>query len=186
MSGDDQRYVEAIGDHYTRAWSSPLELVRWNRGPANELPAEFGVLVFQRSPISLAFATRGMSQVSDSERLELHIIARRDAESDRVVELLTAVAHYHRTAHHLGLGHTVNFGRPWLPGSKCTFGLISLPYLDGSALEWLDEPKIRFLWLIPITEAELNFKKTHGVDVLEGKFESAGFDYQDPLRLSAV
>lgn len=104
----------------------------------------------------------------------------------RIVELLTVVAHYHRNGHRLGLGHTVNFGEPWLPGSACTRGLISLPYLDGEALEWLDEPRVRFLWLIPVTDDEVAFKAEHGLDALEERFEAAAFDYLDPLRASVV
>lgn len=52
-------------------------------------------------------------------------------------------AHFHRTGSALGLGHTVNFGRPWLPGSSCTHGLVSLPYLFGPELEWLQQPSTR-------------------------------------------
>ena len=186
MSYGDQSYANAIDDHYTRAWGAPLQVTRWNRGPAEDLSADFRVLVIQRSARSLVFATRCMSQMTDSERLELHILARQYADRDELVELLTAVAHYLRTGHPLGLAHTVNFGRPWLPGSTCSFGLVSLPYLDGATLEWLDLPEVRFLWLVPITEAELSFKKKRGVDALERRFEAARFDYQDPLRQSVV
>jgi len=105
-------------------------------------------------------------------------------------ELLTAVAHYHRTGAKLGLGHTVNFGRPWLPDSLCTFGLISLPYIDGPKLEWLPldsaDHCARLLWLVPITEAEVAFKKAHGVEALEERLEAAHFDYIDPQRASVV
>jgi hypothetical protein len=60
-------------------------------------------------------------------------LAAREARTGGV----TAIAHFHRTGSALGLGHTVNFGRPWLPTSSCTHGLGSLPYLDGPDLEWL-------------------------------------------------
>jgi hypothetical protein len=86
----------------------------------------------------------------------------------------------------MSLGHTVNFGQPWLPGSRCTFGLITLPYLDGPKLEWLEEPRVRFLWLIPLTESERRFKKECGLDALEGKFEEQKFNYLDPARQSVV
>lgn len=45
---------------------------------------------------------------------------------------------------------------------------------------------MRFLWLIPITLAELRFKKEHGVSALEQRFEEAQFNYLDPLRDSVV
>lgn len=128
-----------------------------------------------------------MSEEADPERLELHILAREsDATvADRdLVELLTVIAHFHRTGQRLGLGHTVNFGRPWLLSSPCSYGLVSLPYLDGPALEWLDEPRVRFLWLIPITADERAFKKARGLEALEAQFEAAGFDFLDPARAS--
>ena len=80
----------------------------------------------------------------------------------------------------------MNLGRPWLPGSSCTHGLVSLPYLDGPDLEWLQHARIRFLWLVPITERELEFKKTHGLEALEERFEAKQFDFLDPRRPSVV
>jgi hypothetical protein len=105
---------------------------------------------------------------------------------DAIVEILTAVSHYHRTGTPLGLGHSVNFGKPWVAGSACTHGLISLPYLDGPSLEWLANPEVRFLWMIPITDAEVQFKKRHGMEALEQRFEEAQFDFLDPFRASVV
>jgi hypothetical protein len=128
-----------------------------------------------------------MSQPDDEDRIELHLLTRRSGQVlDELVELLTAVAHYHRTGRRLAVGHSVNFGRPWLPGSACTHGLISLPYLDGPELEWLAAPAVRFLWLIPVTEAEVSFKKSRGLEALEERFEATAFDYLDPRRPSVV
>lgn len=62
----------------------------------------------------------------------------------------------------LGVGHTVNFGQPWLDASSCVHGLISLPYLDGPTLENPELPDgrvIKFDWLVPITPAEVQYKK---------------------------
>ncbi len=73
-----------------------------------------------------------------------------------------------------------------MTGSTCTHGLISLPYLDGPDLEWLAEPKVRFLWLIPITEAEVRFKKSYGMEALERKLEERRFDFLDPSRVSVA
>jgi hypothetical protein len=86
----------------------------------------------------------------------------------------------------LGLGHTVNFGRPWLPGSRCSFGLVSIPYLDGPDLEVLRDPtserEVLCLWLIPITAREVHFKKQRGLEALEDLFQTAGINYVDPHR----
>jgi hypothetical protein len=178
-------YAEAIQQHYARVWSEPFDACTLQGGGVHQLPPDFQILVIRRSKEMLAYATRCMSQPEDAERLELHIFTRpSDHSRSDVVEILTAVAHYHRTGRRLGLGHTVNFGKPWQPGSRCTRGLISLPYLDGPPLEWLSEPKIRFLWLVPLTESEVDFIKAHGVEELEEKLEQAGFNYLDPSRPS--
>ncbi len=183
----DPSYSNAIELHYVAAWSLPVDRVRLMDGNIAALPPEFQVLVVPRSPEMTAYATRCMSQPDDPERLELYIVTRPSDEAlSDVVEVLTSVAHYHRTGSPLALGHTVNLGRPWLPGSTCTHGLVSLPYLDGPGLEWMEEPKVRFLWLIPITEAELAFKKLHGMEALEEKFEETRFDFLDPRRRSVV
>jgi hypothetical protein len=50
----------------------------------------------------------------------------------------------------------------------------------------MEEPRVRFLWLVPITEEEVAFKKAHGLDSLEERFESHQFDYLDPYRASVV
>jgi hypothetical protein len=99
------------------------------------------------------YATCSVSTALDEEPIELHLFS--PVQAEELVELLTVVAHFHITGARLGLGHTVNFGRPWLPGSRCSFGLISHPYLDGPSLEVARGPafrrEVRCLWLIPIT-----------------------------------
>jgi len=127
-----------------------------------------------------------MSSPTDAVGLELHLFSpNRDSA---LSELMTAVAFFHRRDAMLDLGHTVYFGRPWLPGSACDHGLVSLPYLDGPTLEYLNVNggRTRFLWLIPITRAERDFKRIHGLEALEQAFERASFDYVDPSRNSVV
>lgn len=110
-------------------------------------------------------------------------------QDESLVELLSVITHYHRNDSALYLNHSVNFGRPWLPDSNCDYGFISLPYLDGANLEWFnisDTSKIRFLWLIPVTRKEVEFKKLNGIEALEEAFERTNIDYTDPLRVSVV
>ncbi len=180
-------YVSAIRAHYSKNWGQVLEEHSWGRGPRSDLPDEFRILVFRRTPTVDAYCTQCMSLPSDAERLELHILTRasKTVNAD-VVEILTAIAHYHRSGHHLGLNHTVNFGRPLVRGGSCHYGLLSLPYLDGPELEWLDTLMVRFLWVVPITSAELQFKKVEGVEALEEVFEERGLDYLNFCRLSLV
>jgi hypothetical protein len=107
-------------------------------------------------------------------------------QDDFVVEVLAAVAHFHITEGPLDVGNTVNLGRPWLPGSRCTHALVSLPYLDGPSLEWGPANSFRCLWLVPITPEELELKKREGLDALEELLERTGVDYAHRLRPSAT
>lgn len=183
----NQEYAERVLRHYEDVWSSPLGTLSSRSPRAKELPETFRVAVFRRAERMNAYATISMSLPEDSGRLELHLLTRRTLTLNAdLCELLASVTHYHRTEQRLGLGHTVNFGKPWLPGSGCTYGLISLPYLDGPKLEVLEELDVRFLWLLPITPAERDFKVANGLEALEERFEAAGFDYLDPHRRSVV
>jgi hypothetical protein len=184
--------VQSVRDHYERVWGAHGELRSLNRGPAEHLALNLKVLVFPPRPDNgmWTYATVGMSQAPEAGQsygLELHLFSRQ--EDDGLVGLLTAVACYHVTTAALGWGHTVYFGRPWLPFSTCSYGLISLLYLDGPKLEWMGPPErsTRFLWLIPITGAERNFViEQDSVEPLERLFEETEFNYLDPKRPSVV
>ncbi|HEV3315944.1 MAG TPA: suppressor of fused domain protein [Candidatus Angelobacter sp.] len=188
MASKNKNYFMSIHEHYIQSWVSEPEAVQFNRGPIHDLPSEFRILRFAPNKIHSmwAYATVCMSQPGDRYPLELHMFA--PMPNDDVTELLVVTAHYHRTGKELGLGHSVNFGRPWWSGSQCDRGLISLPYLDGPQLEWLEGngQKVRFLWLIPVTKAEIDFKKESGLDALEKKFDERKLDYLNPLRSSVV
>jgi len=179
-----------LREHYERVWKKSATEHHWTKGPISELPSGFSVLEFApgQGRELWTYATCGMSDASDETPLELHLFS--PVRAALHVELLTVVAHYHRTGARVGLGHTIDFGRPWLPGSRCSFGLISLPYLDGPSLEILRHPlyarDVRLLWLIPITAEEQELKKGQGLAALEDRLEAANFDYADPLRSSVV
>ena len=184
----DSNEIAAIKRHYENCWGARSEVADFKEGPSWQLPQGFGVLVFHPNDRRKmwTYATCGMSQQADAVPLELHLFS--PVQTGLHAELLTAVAHYHVTGEYLDVGHTVNFGRGWLPISRCDYGLISLPYLDGPTLEWYDGPsrRIRFLWLIPITKSEREFKKLKGLEALEARFGETKFNYLDPSRQSVV
>ena len=183
-------YRRQLIAHYESVWLSTAEPKTWARGPVQDFPASFCILEFQPAENRpfWAYATCGMSARADRGAIELHLFSQ--TPDDAHVELLTAVAHYHLTGVALGLSDTLNFGRPWFARSACDHGLISLPYLDGPDLELFrgtsDSSKARCLWLIPITRIERDFKKEHGIEELERRFEESQFDYLDPQRSSVV
>jgi hypothetical protein len=178
-------YCGEIVRHYERVWLNRGTSRVWRLGPVHELPRDFCVLEFAptRTRDMWTYATRCMSHPTEDDAIELHLFSR--VQSELHVELLTVIAHYHRT-HTLGLGDTVNFGRPWMNDSKCTYGLISLPYLDGLALEEFSLPElgriVRCLWLIPITKSEVEYKITLGLEALEHRFDESHFDFLNPHR----
>lgn len=184
LSSRDISYGDRVRAHYEAKWSAKARVERWKQGPTHQLPSDFQILVFQPNARRFwTYATCGMSQPDDDVRTEVHLFS--PIETADHVELLTMIAHYHRTGARLGLGHTVNFGRPWLPKSACDHGLISLPYLDGPSLEQLeveDGSVVSFLWLVPVTASEVVFATRHGLDVLERRFEEESFNYLDPMR----
>lgn len=184
----DYKYIYNIRKHYVDIWCNQPVEQRLDKGPIYELPDKFCILEFKptKTRNMWTYATCGMSSHNDKNPVELHIFS--PVEHYGLVEILTAAAHYHRTGHRLALDHTINFGRPCWPKSNCEYGLISLPYLDGETLEWLsiNENKVQFLWLIPITKQELEYKKQFGISALEDKFEECSLNYLDILRASVI
>jgi Suppressor of fused protein (SUFU) len=181
-------YFDKVFEHYKKCWNSEPNVYLWNKGPIQKLPFEFRVLEFPifGSRNMWTYATCCMSDLSCANPIELHIFSPNRDEG--LIELLTAITYYHWNTGNLNIDHTVNFGKPWKDGSKCEFGLISLPYLDGPALENLHLPDttIKFYWLIPITKDEVEYKKKFGVESLEKIFDSSSFNYLDAGRRSVV
>jgi hypothetical protein len=178
--------VDLIWKHLELHWKISASLHDWTAGARK--PNGRGVLVFPPGPVHdfWIYATDGMSVANHKEPVEVFLFSPQSTESH--IALLSAVAAYHQQAELLAIGHTVNFGRPWLTGSQCTYGLISTPYLDGPELEYLrmpSDPTIRFGWLIPITETERIFKIEHGLEALEQRFEKK-LDYLNPRRESII
>ncbi|WP_051944402.1 suppressor of fused domain protein [Streptacidiphilus rugosus] len=103
------------------------------------------------------------------------------------VDLLAKIAYYH-AAHHLDLEHSMPIGEPWMPGSSCDHLLLSLPYLHDPDLEHCPLPNghARILWALPVTAAELGYRREHGHEALERLFEEHEIEPTDPYRASVV
>jgi hypothetical protein len=181
-------WARKIEEHYRNAWQAEPQACAFSAGPIHQLPDGFSVLRVppHGSRTMWTYATRCMSVPGDAKPIELHLFS--PHETDEVVELLVATAHFHRTSTRLDIGHSVNFGKPWIGHSECRHGLVSLPYLDGRSLEILHSGSgtLNCYWLIPITSSEVEYKKKHGLDALEAEFDRSGFDYVNPQRRSVV
>jgi hypothetical protein len=183
-------YQEKIINHYSSIWKNNSNLYLWDKGPFEKLPFNFRVLEFAPTDNRnmWTYATCCMSQPEDKRPIEVHIFS---AKKDTgIIELLTAVAYYHRNTSLLNLNHTVNFGRPWQDTSLCEYGFISLPYLDGPELENLTvselKIEVKFYWLIPLMKKEIDYKSKFGVEALEERFDSGSLDYINTNRSSLV
>ena len=184
----DSTYAHDTVRHHEQAFGARAQIAERGRFRWAEIDPCFTVIKLPPTPQRSAwiYATAAMSTPKDEQPLELFMLTPED--NDQIAVILAATAHFHRTEKRLALGHTVSFGEPWLPGSRCTHGLVSLPYLHGPTLEHgrAAGRAVRFLWLIPITAQERNFKVKHGLESLEQRFERQKFDYLDPYRHSVV
>lgn len=163
------------------------ESLAWPYGPAKSND-HFHVLRFAPADDELwIYASVGAWAWSNGNRPGLEFVVATDHPTDRAVELLAMASFYNRDIP-LGVGHSVPHGGPWLPGSKCDHLLVSLPYPWGPELEiaHVGERHVDFLWLLPITKAERNFKAKHGLEALEQRFEDAELAFWNASRDSVV
>lgn len=180
--------TEGVREHLRRFFDThPYKEHQWTRGPAvRDLPA-LRILEFAPGLRTgmWVYATVGASEARVDPRLEFVLVA--PSQDARHIELATMTAWYH-LKEQLGLGHTLPIGEPWLPGSSCTSMLVSLPYPFGPELERGDLPDgdVRVLWLLPITEAEKQYRNRAGLEALEQKFDAAPLEYWRPDRASVV
>lgn len=183
-------YSRLVKEHYISNWGDAFEEKRWTKGPINNLDNDLAILEFKPTDKRKmwTYATSCMSTFAHKSPIELHLFSA--VQDDSLVELLTAIAYFHTVDQNLGIGHTVNFGRPWQGNSVCDYGLISLPYLDGPSLESLDlggnYKTISCYWLIPITLQERDYKIQHGLEALEERLEEKQFNYLDNKRKSVI
>ncbi|MFC7791197.1 suppressor of fused domain protein [Streptomyces cinereoruber] len=135
-----------------------------------------------------AYVTAGCWAATEKEGHGLEFVMTAHVRDRRFVELMAMVAHYHCGGHRLDLEQSMPIGEPWVPGSSCDHLLISLPYLHGPDLEHCPVPggHARILWALPVTTAEIEFRRRHGHEALEQLFDGAGINPVDPFRASVV
>jgi hypothetical protein len=78
-----------------------------------------------------------------------------------------------------GWGHSIQFGEGFLQNDFLVYMLIHpLPDLQGSTCPLPDGETVNFYQLVPLTEAEMNFKREQGADALIERLEAEyGNDY---------
>jgi hypothetical protein len=181
--------VSEIIAHLEKNWGSKGYILPEGYGPKGKLDADFKVVEFAPGTKHefWIYSTAGMSiSRKDNRNIELHIFSRKQDRD--IIKVLASAASFHRNNEPLGLHHTVNIGTPWQDNSICDHGFISLPYLDGEDLEIFEkeEEHLHNFWLIPITEAERDYKIEHGWEKLEDIFEEKRLDYLDAERKTLI
>ena len=182
-------YTTQLSQHYTSYFGIPGHQRRLNSGPLEKLHPNFYVLEFAPNPRHNCwiYCSVGMSLDREDDCLiELFVLSPR--QDNALVELITVCASFHRNVRPLDIHHTVNIGRPWLNQSNCDHAFVSLPYLDGEALELFpfEGQHYHCYWLIPITEKERDYKIEQGCEALELLFEDKQLDYLNPDRVCLV
>jgi hypothetical protein len=180
----EQHVLTFFQGHVTR--DAPLP-----EGPIHERLPGFRVVMVAPGPRlgMWTYVSIGAYQVRDGEHAQEFIFV---GEQDLPIHaaILTITAYYHAgpADHRLGVGHTVPMGKPWMPGSLCNHVLVSLPYPFGPELERCEIPHghVQFLWLLPITRAEKEFRHRENLEELERRFDEAAIEYWDPARPSVV
>lgn len=183
-----------IREHVSKSWPGhPLEAFAWMQGPISRALPHFRVLRVQAAHMNepWVYISCGVwaSETKADHRFEFAIFS--PTESPVHVETLAMLANYHADEQHvLSPGDVVQIGRPWMDGGTCDWLLVSLPYPFPIGFEHLAVPdttmRIRFLWLVPITDDEAAFTKQYGVEALESQFEAAGINYLNPSRRSVL
>lgn len=180
----------ALEEHVRRFFTGrPVAAFTWEAGPVRLANPHFRVLRVE--PVTgtglWQYISVGGWAATEADGGGVEFILSTAAATSRAVELLAMSVYYHRGGR-LGLGHTVPIGEPWLPGSACDHLLISLPYPFGPGLQTchVGDRHVDFLWLLPVTAAERDFKAADGLEALESRFDQMGLKYWDARRRSVV
>jgi hypothetical protein len=179
----------ALEEHVRRFFAErTIEVFTWPTGPIRAQNPHFRVLRVAPTTsgdVWTYISVGGWAATDGHAGLEFLLCT--DSAEDRAVELLAMTVFYNREGV-LGLGHTLPIGEPWRPSSQCDHLLVSLPYPFGPDLQTchVGDRHVEFLWLLPITKGERDFKVSSGLEALESRFDDVGLRYWQVDRTSAV
>ncbi|MFD7066557.1 suppressor of fused domain protein [Streptomyces sp. NPDC059913] len=184
--------VEAVESHVRAFFEGhSVEVVVCDLGAdRREAVADLRVLVVGPGPRgdSWAYVTAGCWAAREKDGHGLEFVMTAHVRDQRFIDLMAMTAAYHCGGRQLDLEHSMPIGEPWVPGSTCDHLLISLPYLHGPDLEHCPLPggHARILWALPVTAAEIDFRRHEGHEALERLFDDAEIIPADPFRASVV
>ena len=181
---------EEIIEHYKDFFRGHVaERFTWNTGPLVKRVPDFEVIRFSPGPkIGLwVYCSIGASSIEHENSGLLEFVVVSPIQSVRLVETLAMITYYHSN-HKLGFGHTLPIGEPWLDNSLCENWLLSLPFPFGEELEViaLSGKHAHVAWLLPITDAERDYKINNDLEALEQLFDEVGLEYWNINRSSVM
>ncbi|MEV8039028.1 suppressor of fused domain protein [Streptomyces sp. NPDC086182] len=184
--------MEAVESHVRAFFEGhSVEVVVCDLGPERrEVLPDLRVLVVGPGPRSdsWAYVTAGCWAAMEKDGHGLEFVMTAHVRDQQFVDLMAMITYYHCGGHQLDLEHSMPIGEPWVPGSNCDHLLISLPYLHGPDLEHCPLPggQARILWTLPVTAAEIEFRRHQGHEALEQLLDEAEIIPTDPFRASVV
>ncbi|MER6672894.1 suppressor of fused domain protein [Streptomyces sp. NPDC000983] len=184
--------AEAVETHVRAFFEGHrVEAVDYDLGPdRQEAVPDLRILVVEPGPRgdSWAYVTAGCWAPVQKDGHGLEFVMTAHVRDQRFIDLMAMIVYYHCGGHPLGLQHSMPIGEPWVPGSTCDHLLISLPYLHGPDLEHCPVPggHARILWTLPVTTAEIEYRRRHGHEALEQLLDDAGIIPTDPFRASVA
>ena len=187
-------YVEAVAAHVLDRWPErSLEVLEWTIGPMPEFAPDFRVLEVAAEDEAHAwmYVSAGAAPLREETGTGHEYVLLAPRQERLLVETLAVVAYYQATGDHDGVhdGHTLNLGEPWLDDSPATFLYVNRPYFthrDFELLPYGDGRTAHFLWLVPITEAEKDWRHEHGQEAFEQLLEAEQVNVVDPHRPAVV
>ena len=186
-------YLDLLQRHVSGFWPDHrCEPLNWTLGEWSREHPEFRVLELApagREP--WIYVSAGAAHLRSFGGVGHEFVIRTLQQERLMVELLAMVASYSTRADHGGLhdGHTVPIGHPWVEGGEADHLYLNKPYFvsrDFAMLRIDDSLRVQFLWLVPITEREKEWRHEHGQEAFEQRLEDHAVTPEDPTRRSTV
>ncbi|WP_421735118.1 suppressor of fused domain protein [Cellulomonas sp.] len=141
-------------------------------------------------PLWTYVSAGSLSEAMTGETHNVEFVIASETQDPRMVQHLAENSHYHcgPSSQRLDLGHRLPIGEPWVPGATVDAVLVSLPFPYGEDLEYVEwnGRHTRVLWLMPITQSELDFARREGNERLEELFETYHVEFMDFSRPPVV
>ncbi len=150
------------------------------------LSQHFSICVYESNPLYSVFCTVGASyniipksvqSTGDERGMRYEYLMHAPAQNAELAcELLLMIAeHPHLHQREIGPGYILPIGEPLVTGSVLEFLYFTYPFLDDPHIYEVnpagevDHPRayIQTLWIIPISRAERDYIRTHGVEQFE-------------------